>query len=138
MGAACEGDDEFHENHAIDAQALGGVVGLLMFANFLSPLIFITTLEGQVVLGTGIVSAIIQMGIFQAKGFVRLLGIGHSPWIPMLVWLWTRLDWDFSIFAYWILALIVLNSLSLIIDAVDVARYLMGEKEPHLSLSSDS
>jgi len=109
-----------------------------MFANFLSPLIFITTLEGQVVLGTGIVSAIIQMGIFQAKGFVRLLGIGHSPWIPMLVWLWTRLDWDFSIFAYWILALIVLNSLSLIIDAVDVARYLMGEKEPHLSLSSDS
>ena len=138
MGAACEGDDEFHENHAIDAQALGGVVGLLMFANFLSPLIFITPLEGQVVLGTGIVSAIIQMGIFQAKGFVRLLGIGHSPWIPMLVWLWTRLDWDFSIFAYWILALIVLNSLSLIIDAVDVARYLMGEKEPHLSLSSDS
>ena len=138
MGAACEGDDEFHENHAIDAQALGGVVGLLMFANFLSPLIFITTLEGQVVLGTGIVSAIIQMGIFQAKGFVRLLGIGHSPWVPMLFWLWTRLDWDFSIFAYWILALIVLNSLSLIIDAVDVARYLMGEQDPHLSLSSDS
>ena len=115
-----------------------GWLGMLMFANFISPLIFITTLEGQVVLGTGIVSAIIQMGIFQAKGFVRLLGIGHSPWIPMLVWLWTRLDWDFSIFAYWILALIVLNSLSLIIDAVDVARYLMGERDPHLPLSSDS
>ena len=115
-----------------------GWLGMLTFANFISPLIFITTLEGQVVLGTGIVSAMIQMGIFQAKGFVRLLGIGHSPWIPMLVWLWTRLDWDFSIFAYWILALIVLNSLSLIIDAVDVARYLMGERDPHLPLSSDS
>ena len=115
-----------------------GWLGMLTFANFISPLIFITTLEGQVVLGTGIVSAMIQMGIFQAKGFVRLLGIGHSPWIPMLVWLWPRLDWDFSIFAYWILALIVLNSLSLIIDAVDVARYLMGERDPHLPLSSDS
>ena len=115
-----------------------GWLGMLTFANFISPLIFITTLEGQVVLGTGIASAMIQMGIFQAKGFVRLLGIGHSPWIPMLVWLWTRLDWDFSIFAYWILALIVLNSLSLIIDAVDVARYLMGERDPHLPLSSDS
>ena len=115
-----------------------GWLGMLTFANFISPLIFITTLEGQVVLGTGIVSAMIQMGIFQAKGFVRLLGIGHSPWIPMLVWLWTRLDWDFSIFSYWILALIVLNSLSLIIDAMDVARYLMGEQDPHLSLSSDS
>jgi len=109
-------------------------VGLLMFANLLSPLIFINTFEGQVVLGTGLVSAMLQMGIFQAKGFVRLLGIGHGPWLPMLLWLWTRLDWNSSIFTYWILALIGLNSLSLIIDAVDVTRYMMGEKEPQLEL----
>ena len=28
----------------------------------------------------------------------------------------------------------VLNSLSLIIDAVDVVRYVRGEREPHLKL----
>jgi hypothetical protein len=112
-------------------------VGLLMTANFVFPLIFITTLEGQIVLGTGMVSAMIQMGIFQTKGFVRLLGIGHSPWIPLLLWLWTRLNFDSSLFAYWILALMVLNSLSLLIDALDVIRYLKGEKEPQLSLASD-
>lgn len=112
-------------------------LGLLMALNFLFPLIFITTLEGQVVLGTGMVSAMIQMGIFESKGFVRLLGIGHSPWVPMLLWLWTRLDFDGSLVAYWIVSLMVLNSLSLIIDAIDVTRYLRGEREPQLSLSAD-
>ncbi len=111
-----------------------GWVGLLMGANSILPLIFITTLEGQVVLATGIVSAMIQMGIFRTQGFVRLLGIGHSPWIPLLLWLWSRFEWDASIFAYWLLVLMILNSLSLIIDAVDVVRYLMGAREPHLEL----
>ena len=112
-------------------------LGFLMVANYILPLVFITTLEGQVVLGTGMVSAMIQMGIFRAKGFVRLLGVGHSPWVPMLLWLLTRLDFDSSIFAYWVLTLLVLNSLSLITDAVDVIRYFRGEREPHLSLTSD-
>ena len=109
-------------------------LGLLMAANFILPLIFITTLEGQVVLATGLISAMIQGRIFQTLGFVRLLGIGHSPWIPLLLWLWSRFEWDASIFAGWILAVMVLNSLSLIIDAVDVVRYVRGEREPHLKL----
>ena len=103
-------------------------LGLLMAANFILPLIFITTLEGQVVLATGLISAMIQGRIFQTLGFVRLLGIGHSPWIPLLLWLWSRFEWDASIFAGWILAVMVLNSLSLIIDAVDVVRYVRGER----------
>ena len=107
-------------------------LGLLMAANFILPLIFITTLEGQVVLATGLISAMIQGRIFQTLGFVRLLGIG--PWIPLLLWLWSRFEWDASIFAGWILAVMVLNSLSLIIDAVDVVRYVRGEREPHLKL----
>ncbi|MEE8349559.1 MAG: hypothetical protein V3R94_08320, partial [Acidobacteriota bacterium] len=90
-------------------------IGLLMAANFIFPVIFISSLEGRVVLATGMASAMIQMGIFQTKGFVRLLGIGHSPWIPLLLWLWTRLNFDASPFAYWIVALMVLNTLSLII-----------------------
>ena len=68
-------------------------LGLLMAANFILPLIFITTLEGQVVLATGLISAMIQGRIFQTLGFVRLLGIGHSPWIPLLLWLWSRFEW---------------------------------------------
>jgi len=29
-----------------------------------------------------------QMLIFHRLGFIRLLGIGHIYWIPMLAWLW--------------------------------------------------
>ena len=52
----------------------------------------------------------------------------------MVYWLWTRLDLApaGSLFKYWLLATIVLVSLSLLIDATDVIRYLRGERKPYL------
>ena len=52
----------------------------------------------------------------------------------MVYWLWTRLDLASagSYFRYWLLATIILVSLSLLIDASDVIRYLRGEREPNL------
>ena len=78
--------------------------------------------------------ALLQIAIFTAKGFVRLLGIGHLVWVPMVAWLGTRLEVApaSSGFRYWLLATIVLVSLSLLVDAVDVIRYLRGEREPYL------
>ncbi len=111
-------------------------LALLVAANMVVPLFYITTREGQVVLVAILVGAVIQMVIFGAKGFVRLLGLGHILWVPMVPWLWTRLDQDSSgsIFGYWLLAVIVLDSLSLMIDVVDVIRYIKGERAPQLSL----
>ena len=111
-----------------------GWVMLLMVANMVIPLFYLGTPEGKIVLGAFLVGAILQTGIFSAKGFVRLLGIGHIAWIPMVAWLWTRLDAapEGSLFRYWLLATIVLVSLSLLIDAVDVIRYLRGERDPSL------
>ncbi len=92
------------------------------------------TTEGRVVLGAFVFAIILQTAIFSAKGFVRLLGIGHIAWVPMVYWLWTRLDLApaDSLFKYWLLATIVLVSLSLLFDAIDVIRYLRGEREPYL------
>ena len=52
----------------------------------------------------------------------------------MVAWLWTRLDLApaGSFFRYWLLATLAVVSLSLLIDAVDVARYLRGERDPYL------
>ena len=63
-----------------------------------------------------------------------LLGIGHIVWVPMVAWLWTRLEVApaSSLFGYWLLATIILVSLSLLIDAVDVIRYLRGERNPYV------
>jgi hypothetical protein len=74
--------------------------------------------------------------VFGAKGFVRLLGIGHIASVPMIPWLILRLDntsFD-SFFGYWLAAVIFLNFLSLIIDGIDVMRYIRGEREPYLML----
>ena len=88
--------------------------------------------EGKVVLGAMVFGAFLQTAIFSVKGFVRLLGIGHIAWVPMVAWLWTRLELapPTSLFRYWLLAVIVLASLSLLIDVADVIRYLRGERDP--------
>ena len=107
-------------------------VGLLMIANMVAPLFFIETLEAQVVLGAMMGGAAIQMVIFKMKGFVRLLGIGHILWIPMVIWLATGFDTEqiTSPFGLWLAAVMTLNSVSLIIDGVDVVRYIKGERTP--------
>ena len=54
-----------------------GWVMLLMMINVIIPLFYLGTLEGKVVLGAFVFAALFQTAIFSAKGFVRLLGIGH-------------------------------------------------------------
>ena len=59
-------------------------------------------------------------------GFTRLLGLGHILWFPLLVYLWRSLQghpFDTGI-GLWLRVLMVLNTLSLGIDTVDVVRYL--------------
>ena len=113
-------------------------LGLLIVANMVVPLFYLHTLEGKVILASIIVGMMIMTVIFKAKGFVRLLGIGHIAWLPLIPWLWRRLD-DApaeSIFWYWLMAVIVLNSLSVIIDTIDVLRYVKGERTPYLALNA--
>ena len=114
-------------------------LGLLVFINILIPLYFINTLEAKVVLIAIICSMTIMTAIFSAKGFVRLLGIGHIAWVPMIPWLFTSLG-KISLdnpFGYWLLAIIIMNSLTLIIDTIDVIRYIRGERRPYLTLSAE-
>ena len=111
-------------------------VGLLMTVNMLAPLFFMTTLEGKVVLGTMMASAGCMTYIFAQKGFVRLLGLGHVLWIPLILWLLGRVDIatpDTGLEA-WVFTVIILNGLSLVIDTVDVVRYLRGERQPTVNL----
>ena len=113
-------------------------LGVLILANMVVPFFFIHTLEAQVVVATFIVGLVIMSVIFSVKGFVRLLGIGHIGWLLLVFWLWTRLDHApaDSIFGYWLMAVVVLNSLSLFIDTIDVLRYVKGERRPVLTLNA--
>ncbi|MDA0692803.1 MAG: hypothetical protein O3A78_11700 [Nitrospinae bacterium] len=105
-------------------------VMLLMTVNMVVPIFFIETLEAQVVLATMMASAALMMFLFAQKGFVRLLGLGHVLWIPLILWLSARVDFASASTGVeqWLLAVIALNGLSLIIDTVDVIRYAKGER----------
>ena len=113
-------------------------LGILVTVNIVVPIFFIHALEAQVVFATAIVGLGIMSVIFSRKGFVRLMGIGHIGWLPLVFWLSTRLDHvpADSIFGYWLMTVIVLNSLSLVIDTVDVLRYVKGERTPILALNA--
>ncbi len=112
-------------------------IGLLVVINIAGPIYFFKAFEAKVVLAAFLTSAAFMTAIFAAKGFVRLLGIGHILWIPMVPWLWTRLDQveTGSLIGYWMIAVVAVNGISLIIDAVDVVRYVAGDREPYQTVA---
>ncbi len=104
---------------------------LLVIANLVVPLFFLNHLESQVVLATILASMILMTIVTSLSGFTRLLGLGHVLWIPLLYFLWTRLGQIPAIdsFGIWIRVLLTLNAVSLAIDAIDVIRYIAGDRE---------
>ena len=111
---------------------------LLLAANLAAPLFFLHRTEAQVVLLALVASFGVMTLLTGLTGFTRLLGMGHVFWIPMNIWLWTRLDQIPSddAFGVWIRVLIAINTLSLLIDAVDVVRYLAGDREEFAHIRS--
>jgi hypothetical protein len=104
---------------------------LLVVANVFVPLFYFQQLEAQIVLGTMAANMALMTFLTSRFGFTRILGLGHIFWIPLLAFLLTRLG-DISAgdsYGAWLRALIVVNSGSLLIDMVDVIRYMAGNRE---------
>lgn len=108
---------------------------LLMAVNFIAPLFYIQTLEAQLTIAGAFAGAITQSYIHSKLGFVRLLGLGHIYWAPLVIWLGFRLSsiGVDSSFGIWLASLLLLNTVSLVIDVIDVIRFFSGERSPTLS-----
>ena len=108
---------------------------LLVLVNLVLPFFFLEKPEAMVVLVGVIASMFIMMTLFARFGFVRLLGLGHIPWLFTVPWLWSRLDQtvESGPFYYWLVAVVVFDSISLVIDTVDVVRYWKGERTPTIT-----
>ncbi len=109
---------------------------LLITANLVVPLFFLGRLEAQIVVGALLASAILMTILTGLYGFTRLLGLGHIFWIPLLFFLWTRLGHipADNFFGVWLRVVMTLNAISLVIDVVDVIRYIAGEREETVRL----
>ena len=103
---------------------------LLVTGNLVVPLFFLAHPEAQVVVAALVISMMLMTALTARFGFSRILGLGHIAWIPLLVYLWTRLDQvpANEAFGVWLRAVIALDAASLIIDAVDVARFYRGDR----------
>ena len=110
-------------------------MALLVTANMVLPFFFLGTPEAIVVLAGVGVSMVIMLTLFAKLGYVKLLGLGHIPWLFTVPWLWSRLDQtvESGPFYYWLVAVIVLDSISLVIDTADVVRYWKGDRQPTIT-----
>ena len=111
---------------------------VLVAFNALAPMFFLPRLEALATLGALAVSMSLMTLLTHWTGFSRLLGLGHVAWVPLLLFLWTRLgsapaDEPFGL---WIRGVIALNAISLVIDASDVIRWLAGERGETVEITS--
>lgn len=98
-------------------------------------LVFLPRVEAIATLGAVALGVLYQAALYQKIGFTRLGGTGHTLFIPLVFWLalfrLPLVDDDDLDFANWMKLLISTNSLCIMIDLVDFARYLRGERSPH-------
>ncbi len=104
-------------------------MGLVVF-NLVVPLFFIDRIEAQIVVGVFLASGLLMTALTARTGFTRVLGLGHVLWIPLLYFLWTRLDLvpADDVFGFWIRGLMTVNAVSLVMDVSDVIRYAAGDR----------
>ncbi len=103
---------------------------LLVAFNLALPLLLIGHIEAQLVVGLFFVSMALMVILTMTAGFTRLLGLGHIAWIGLLGFLIARLGHipPDDLFGVWVRAVIALNATSLVLDAIDVIRYIGGDR----------
>lgn len=107
-----------------------GWLMLLVSVNLVAPLFFLAHLEAQMVVAALAISMMLMTALTARFGFSRILGLGHIAWIPLVFYLWAHLDQApaSNAFGVWLRAVIVLDATSLLIDAVDVGRFISGDR----------
>ncbi len=102
-----------------------------MMAVNLGALFFIKRVEARWALAGFICAAILMETLVAVNGYNRLLGTGHLVfWTPAILAIWRRrAEWPKDgAFPIWVKTLLLTNCASLIIDAIDVVRYVLGDR----------
>jgi len=105
----------------------------LMIVNT-AAVLFLRRVEARWVLLAWVINLPLMGSLYATFGYVRLLGVSHViVWTPLLMYLWMRRgQWlpARTLADKWIVLLFTVNLLSLVIDYIDVIRWLIGERGP--------
>jgi signal transduction histidine kinase len=77
----------------------------------------------QLIFASFLMSAMLMMGLYSRFGFEEILGLGHIPWIPVLVYVLTQISAAEAAFKSYLLVLSVSIAISLVFDTIDVWKY---------------
>lgn len=86
--------------------------------------------EPLAILASFLLAAVFMNWLYGQIGYVRLLGVAHLVcWTPAWVWIAMRIRSVglVSIFGKYLALYLVIAGVALVIDAVDVVRYLLGD-----------
>ena len=120
---------------------LQGWVGVLVIANLLA-IAFVATKESGkwrfrkeafAILFSFFAAAALMTWMYGRFGYVRLLGLPHLLfWGPVFVWLLVRFrKGEFSSpFSKYVAFYLLIAGISLVVDSIDVLRYLFGDTTP--------
>jgi len=97
-------------------------VMLLMLAN-LASVAFWTHPAARIILATFVVSAMLMMALYSWFGFEKILGLGHAPWVPLLVYVLATVPSESGAARTYFVIWSALTTVSLVIDALDVWKY---------------
>ncbi len=105
---------------------------VLMFLNMAMPWVFMHTREAQLTFVAIMVGVFTGLFLYKRQGFTRLLGLMHWPWLLLIPYLLGGLGATESnnLYGFWLRTVIILNSISLLLDGIDIARYLAGDRQP--------
>ena len=102
----------------------------LGFVNVAS-IAFWSEVEARWVLGAFVGAFLLMTALYELNGYNRFLGLGHIVfWTPLMFYLYQRLTNVMGprLFETWLRVLLATNGVSLVIDYVDLLRYLMGDR----------
>ena len=74
------------------------------------------------------ISAMLMMALYSRFGFEKILGLGHLPWIPLLIYMLSQLPTADGVFRSYLIILSLCIAISLIFDVIDVWKYFAGRR----------
>lgn len=105
-------------------------VGLMWVLNMVAPIMFLKHIEAQITLVAMMAGGMTGIALVKVQGFTKLLGVMHIYWVPLVLYLLQQVETlsPSDLFCKWMWSVIVVNSISLIIDAADVITYFRQKK----------
>jgi hypothetical protein len=86
-------------------------------------------LLAKVIVIVFMISSMLMMGLYAKFGFTRILGLGHILWIPLVIYIGYEIPASEGIYMIYLIILQITISISVIIDAFVVWKYLRGDTE---------